>query len=479
MKAQDEEARSAEAASSGSPAKPQKHVPFGEKVAFGSGMFVDHFGAITVKNLANPIYNLALGLNPALIGLVLALNRLWDAFTDPIMGNLSDNSRLKWGRRKPFMLMGGILAGLVFPFVWFCPEGMSVPFTFGYFLVASVIYYTCHTIFGVPHTAVGYEMTPDYDERTRVMTVRAIMGHIAAGITPWIYALTQLDYFDNTMQGMRVVGIGVGFIIIGAAIIPAYFIQERYRKTAQKQTRIGLIDSLKSTFKNRPFVQLVIITVLMNFGVNSVYALGFYVNVYYVHSGDTAAASIIHGWAGTVGTGASVLAALALTVVSERFSKKKVLVGCLWLTLITSFSQWFLYTPHLPYLQILVPVLLSPGLAGYWLMINSLKADVVDVDELETGRRREGLYGAASSWIYKLALSLNMIISGLLLTATGFDQSLGGDQSAETITLMRAFFSMLPAVAIVAALYVLSKFELTRERMREIRTQLEQRRGSI
>ena len=122
------------------------------------------------------ILNLGLGMNPALVGLLGALPRLTDAITDPLMGYISDNTSSRWGRRRPYIFVGAIFACIVFIILWQLPVGMSEIFYFWYFLIGSFVFYLGYTIFATPWVALGYELTPDYHERTRLMGVQKLRG---------------------------------------------------------------------------------------------------------------------------------------------------------------------------------------------------------------------------------------------------------------------------------------------------------------
>jgi GPH family glycoside/pentoside/hexuronide:cation symporter len=125
-------------------------ISFREKTALGVGSFAGFLGGTLVKSLAVPVYQMTLGVNPALLGIALALPRLWDAFTDPVMGNISDNFQSRFGRRKPFIVAGAVLTGISFGIIWMVPQHWSDIAKLAYFITASLIYYTCYTIYAAP-----------------------------------------------------------------------------------------------------------------------------------------------------------------------------------------------------------------------------------------------------------------------------------------------------------------------------------------
>ena len=183
-------------------------VPLGTKVAAGAGEAVINVGINLPKNFAFPIYNLILGVNPTLLGIALFIPRIWDAVLDPLMGSISDNTRSRWGRRKPYMLAGGLLTALAVGLLCFFPRGMherlgeGVMFGFshgdlfyaGYLMVMSMLFYTVMTVFAVPYGALTMELTSDYADRTRVMSFRTFFTYGSGLLIGWLYAIASADW---------------------------------------------------------------------------------------------------------------------------------------------------------------------------------------------------------------------------------------------------------------------------------------------
>jgi GPH family glycoside/pentoside/hexuronide:cation symporter len=140
--------------------------------------------------------------------------------------------------------------------------------------------------------------------------------------------------------------------------------------------------------------------------------------------------------------------------------------------------KWVCYDPELPWLLLLPAPLLAFGLGGLFTLIPSMIADVVDLDELQTRERREGMYGAVFWWVIKLGMAAALAGGGFLLNATGFDVALAGNQSDQAIFLMRLFDSAVPFVASGLAIWAIAKFPITEERAHQVRLELEARRGT-
>ena len=203
-------------------------IPFPQKFFYGCGAFVNNLLADSIGRMLI-VLNLGLGMNPALVGLLGALPRLTDAITDPLMGYISDNTRSRWGRRRPYIFCGAILVGIVFALLWQLPDNRSENYYFWYFLIGSFLFYLAYTIFVTPWVALGYELTPDYHERTRLMGVQNFMGQFAYLLTPWLLVLIQNEtYFKNMVDGAGGLAIMLAAVIIGLGVVPAVFLRERF-----------------------------------------------------------------------------------------------------------------------------------------------------------------------------------------------------------------------------------------------------------
>ena len=154
--------------SEGESTEEDKSLKFGEKLAFGAGEVANRYGENGINDLATPIYNTILKLPPDTIGWVLGLMRLWDAITDPVMGYISDNWKGKFGRRKPFILLGAILMAITYPLIWFASPDWTENAKTIYLFCSAIIFFTTYTIYSVPFRALATEMTPDYSERTTI-----------------------------------------------------------------------------------------------------------------------------------------------------------------------------------------------------------------------------------------------------------------------------------------------------------------------
>ena len=252
----------------------------GEKLAFGAGNMNNLLMNNILNVLLNPIYNIALGVSPALVGYATAIPRLWDAVTDPVVGSLSDNFRSRWGRRKPFMVLGALISALSLIAIWLVPPVWGEYSKFLYLIAVSLVFYTGNTLFLVPYTGLGLALSDDYRERTNLFAYKAVVDALGGFLIPWFYWLVTRPCFESTLHGTRVLSLGLAVWIILFAAIPLCFCRERYDRSIARQEKVPILKGIAETMRNRPFLLLTLSVTLMFFGFYASSALGMYLNIY-------------------------------------------------------------------------------------------------------------------------------------------------------------------------------------------------------
>jgi GPH family glycoside/pentoside/hexuronide:cation symporter len=451
-------------------------IPVVEKVFYGMGSGSFQLAGDGVKGLAYSVFNITLGLNPAMIGLVLMISRIFDAFTDPLIGKFSDDARTRFGRRRPFIFVGSFLTAISFILIWMVPAGWGHTGIFVYYLLAMLLFYFCATIQTVPYHTLGLEMTADYHERTVVSAYKMFFSFIFTLFIPWTFRLAQADMFDNVMSGIRYLSWWIALAIVLGGVLPAIFCKERYYAIACKQAKVPFWTGLKLTFQNKPFQVLTGILLSMGIGGTMVSSLGNYIIFYYIYEGDLVKGASLAAMGANVFTASAIIFIPIMTRLSGRIGKVATLRLLICVGIAGAFSKFFCYNHETPYLLFISQVMMAPMAAGFWTITTSMKADVCDDDELRNGMRREGIFGAVGNWILKFTMASTFFLSGVILQVTGFDIDLKGNQAPETLLWMRILFSTIPAISSMIALWLLAKYPLSEERMTEIREELETRR---
>ena len=431
----------------------EDRVPVSKKISYALAGPVDILSVWVLVSIAYPVFNMYLKLRPTDVAIIIMSLRLWDGISDPIMGWISDNTRTRWGRRRPYILLGAVMAGLTYPLIWWFPDGMASWQIMLWVIGFGILFYTGFTIWAMPYQSLLMEMTPDYNERTRVAAYRGYMQTLAGlfvGMSwliillpVWVYNGPLEDgiklsyevvkstilnteapaYPTNTMTGIRYLSFGIGAVIMFLGMIPAFFVKERYyeHNLTGKQKKVGLVKSFKETLSNRQFMVLCAFTVFFLLGTSIWDSYGRYVGTYYVLFGDWMRSSLFGVYGTFIYTGVSLLLIPVFKWLSEHIGKTKCLFIATILVFLSASTTWITYNPDYIYVMLLNTILIGAGYAGLWLMIPSMQADVIDLDELNTGERREGSYSAVFSWVLKLSFCAGYLLSGPLLEMTGFD----------------------------------------------------------
>ncbi|MEN8255812.1 MAG: MFS transporter, partial [Verrucomicrobiota bacterium] len=185
----------------------QKPAPLFSKIAWGMGGLPEMLANNAILVLVYQIYNIELGLNPMWIGVALMISRILDAVTDPLMGNLTDNTRTKWGRRRPWILLGAVIMSVFFAMIWLIPPGLGQMGLFAWFATMTVLFYIGFTIFIIPFGALGLELELDYDLRTKLQVFRLFPSFAGGFVLPWLYKMTLSDCFAHETLATAVNGV--------------------------------------------------------------------------------------------------------------------------------------------------------------------------------------------------------------------------------------------------------------------------------
>ena len=464
-----------------------KKVPFGQKIAFGIGM------------LANQMFPAAMGIFMVVLvqdlgfpgwmwGVIFFTPRLFDSITDPIMGFISDNTKSKYGRRKQYVLLGAIIMGISFSILWQLYRENGIEYNFIYFMLWSFIFYLGLTIFSVPYVAMGYEMSDDFHERTNIMAVAQWIGQWAWVIAPWFWVIMyDQGWFESADVATRTIAVWVGVICMIFAMVPAIFIKskstlnEDYQPLNVKNignSFNGIIDGFKEAFKNKPFRKLCIATFLVFNAFNTVAAFTFFIVVYYLFSGDAGAAGIWPTLFGSLGALSTTFLVIPIvTRMSKIMGKKRAFIASQSISILGYFMLWFLFIPGKPYMFIFALPFFAFGIGSLFTLMMSMTADVIDLDELNTGLRREGVFGAIYWWMVKFGFAIAGLLSGLILSIIGFDAD-AASQTEGAITGLRLFFSGLPMLGTLIAILVMWGYDMTEERANEISIELNRRKAA-
>ncbi|MBZ9651692.1 MFS transporter [Psychroflexus montanilacus] len=507
-------------------------VPVGQKAAFGAGHFILNVLPGTLGVFIQFFLLTAWGVDPLWAGLLGGLPRIFDAFTDPIMGFITDNTKSKWGRRRPYIFFGSILSGILFFLMWQLDDNASQTYIIWHVMILQLLFLIGNTMFATPLVGLGYEMTPDYHERTRLMAFSNTMGQIAWMIVPWLYVIIpDSETFSTKPEGVRTMAFIVGAMTIVFGVLPALFckgmdagnMEDRERisfKTLAKNLK-KLKEGIVQVSKNKPFMKLCGATFLVFNGFQLVAAFGVFIIVFYMYNGSYEMAGTWPAWFNTIN--AIITAFIVIPIISKiatRIGKRNAFLLSTFLSIVGYVLKWWGFDVELnaqfnetalgqnlteglgvvfnylnPYLNsigaswftinvedgvpwlIFLPIpLFAFGMGGLFTLMMSMTADVCDLDELENGLpRKEGTFGAIYWLMVKLGQSIALVLSGVILSIVGFNPD-ADIQTIETMYNLRIADIIVPAGTAALAFFVMWSYRLDEKRVREIGKELEQRR---
>jgi len=511
---------------------------------WGLGGFTDATIIYGVFSLVNTIYVNALGVNAVLVGLACAISRLLDSFSDPLIGHLSDNTRSRWGRRRSWLLAGLLVCAITTVLLWNAPvsqpnasphsgplpaestvdirsstqpsssdraaeptSGAQQPWwttaaeaitmewrTFLYLSVmATLLLAVGYALFTIPHYAMGYEMTTDYDERTHLFKWRFIFSAAAGFMTPWLMPLCMWFEGDRAQvlrgsQGVFTVAVILGIVVLATGF-PSLFCKEEAGVT-RHDTKVKFLYAARLTFANKPFLLLLASNFVARFGMAITGVFFYYVFVYHIGKGEQLVGAELLAVFFLAINISNLVAMAPMASLSERIGKKPTIILMLamstvaYASLLVTFSNsdraffsssfaiggfsWTLFVHW--------PTIVTGALIGVFtntmpMITNSMIADVCDYDELNSGSRREGFYGAVYASTEKIAWSVSLAFQGVLLVASGFNAALTL-QTPGTIQYWILALVVTQPVGFVIGIVIIIFYPLSRTRVKEIRSTL-------
>jgi GPH family glycoside/pentoside/hexuronide:cation symporter len=408
------------------------------------------------------------GLSPGTAAIVLFVGHTWDYVNDPIFGHLSDRTRTRWGRRRPYLLFGALPYALAFTLLWWRPPWQGTLALVAYYAVAYVAYEAAATLVYMPYFALTPELTSDYDERTSLTTYRmffSILGSLVAFTVP----LMIIGSFQP-VNDSRVLLMGAVFAIASALPLLLAFFGTREREAYAQQKRPSLGQSLRAAAKNRPFVFGLVIYLLTWLAVGVVQTTLIYFIKYAVRrepESEVIMATIF------------VTAILALPMwewASRRWSKRWAYAGGIAFWAVVQIALITLNPASGLPLILTMCVLAGVGVSAAHVLPWSILPDAIEWGELQTGERHEGTFYSLVTLADKVARSLMIPAVGLLLEWTGYVANADA-QPASALLGIRLVIGPLPAILLCAGILFAVLYPLGRQEYTQVVQDLTRRRA--
>lgn len=466
-----------------------RSASFPQMLGYGLGECANSLIMNGFFGFAMLFYTEALKLNPSLAGIAMSVSVFWEAVTEPVMGHYSDRTRSRFGRRHPWMLLGGLMMAGCFFFIWAVPTGLHGRPTalFWYLVVMNLLLRTGLTMFFVPYLALGFEMCGDTESRSRLQSVRWVLNMAANFAGP---ALAWSIFYRDSVgtDGTKIIATTVprNFVHMGVAfslatvvfvLVVLWLTRQWKEDTRSIKTEAAHRENFWVDMKhilldpNPRWIFIFIFFVCA--GMVLVSSLQMYVYVYFMQF-EPYQKSIAHG-STMIGmaAGAGVSAWLAKCL----DKKPTVLVGGL-LSIACNAMLAVLFLPRL------VPAGTQSALwvfvafhATYWLgngimlpIATAMMADVSEIHRARTGVNKDGAYSAVFSLAMRLAISFSLMVSGWTLTAIGFVAKDNATQTPEAIWRLGAATFIAGPLVCVASLVAISRYPLTRDLVNRLTT---------
>ncbi len=446
---------------------------------WGIGGMADYMLFVSFNALILPIFTTAFGLSPVLVGWALMLPRITDALVDPILGHLSDDTHTRWGRRRPYLFGASILGAIVVMALWWASPAWPQGRQFAYLLTCSILLYFCYGVFSMTHVAFGYELSDDYHLRTKVVAIRGFYFSIAALAGGWLYWLALRPVFGGEIAGIRWISAGIAAVILVAGLIPFFCCRERFQNANRRH--VNLWKAIRATLRVRPFVIILLLRVAQTLGGSLFGAMAFYIGVYSVCGGNKSLFTSLSGINGMVGFAAAFTLMRVAPWLSRRLGKRRAIIWGYGAAFLGAMLMPFFMRPGHPYLLLTHMITFGLASAVLTMFMAAVMPDICDLDELESGERREGLFSAVMSFVSKIENSVCILLGGYLVAFSGFDTHVAqqmGQQPQAVLDKMR-LLGFTPAIVFAGVTFAIAcYFPITQKMMTDVRARLDARRAA-
>jgi GPH family glycoside/pentoside/hexuronide:cation symporter len=441
----------------------EERLSAGQLIGYGLPAFGTSLILISVAIYLPNFYTDELGVTAGMLSWVFLVGRVWDALTDPMMGHLSDGTRTRWGRRRPYFLISALPIWATFYLIWSPNPSLSPNGLLLHLMVWYLLLYTFWTVFSVPYSSLGMELTPHYHERTRLFAGRQaffIAGTIAGMLAPAVFA---------SAAGEKLAGYSAMAIVFGGltvVLILVSFARVREREGPATSRAYPFIKGLGVTLRNRAFIVLLLVYMTSVVGGSFIAPLTLYMGKYVIREEWVVQYVMLSYMTG------SLLSIPVWLRLSRRVGKKHA-----WTTamVIGTVGYGLSYTyPEGTWILWIVLAFIVGSASGCSMTLGpAIQADVIDSDELETGTRREGAFVGVWSFLDKGAVGLAIFIGMQGLERIGYEPNV--EQSETVIEGMKFLYCVLPAALHLVALLIFQKFPITAEVHAQIRAKLDAR----
>jgi GPH family glycoside/pentoside/hexuronide:cation symporter len=465
-------------------------VPLTTKLGYGSFRFGEAM-AMQTMTVAVLFYSTAYMIPVLWFALAQPVLKIIDTITDPLIGYISDRTRTRWGRRRPFILGGAIAMALVYVLLWspqltlfYWVETPSTSLVFAYYVGFYLLYYLTHTSCAIPYNALGAELSSDYNERTKIFQIRHLIGLPAVPLGTVAYLVaTNPRFFESEKLGMPIATGVFAIILVVAAVVtvivatpPAQ--QPRETPRPENQPRISKRKTIKVIFSNRSFLFLCLAIFFLYMGFLFTIEFSAFRLTFEVFGGDKHAYANLNLQFTVILVVMAMLANLLVLKIATLVGKRAALIGFTATSLLIPLASLFAFNPDAPHLYFFMAVGLALGMSGIEILSMAMIGDICDLDELENGERREGIYAGILNGAQKAGVVLSPTLAMVSLHLCGFDETLK-QQRPETLERFEVAMALVAGVVFMAAILCAIAIKIRKTEVEAAQAELERRRVLI
>lgn len=442
-----------------------------EKVSYGIGAVGKDMVYTLVSGFLLYYYKTVLGINASFVGVVFMIARIFDAFNDRFMGIVVAKTRLKYGKFRPWILLGTVLNAMILVSMYSVPRGLTGVPLLMYASVMYLLWGITYTIMDIPYWSMLPAITTSGKDREQMSVIARSCAGVGAAIPTALTMFLVSKIGDSERTAFMMIAAAVGAVFLFAEIICVKHVKEQNQAEPEKSVSVG--EMFRALFQNDQALVVVVSIIIFNASLYLTQQLGVY---YFEHDFGNKA---LFGLFGTVGGAAQILSMMMLPLLRKKFQCREILKGAIGLALIGYLLLFILMNMGIKNIAVLccVGVIVFVGFGLATVLTTIFLADTVDYGEWKNGQRNESVIFSLQTFVVKLASAFSVLIAGVGLDVIRLNEHVK-EQTAFTLIGLRVLMVVLPMAGLVCSIvYFTRKYKLDEEMLHIISNELKGRKS--